>query len=385
MRKRPFFVFFSILVAVAAFLVISGISAVTYLKWQSRPRPAHYDAAYAKTNRGTVQVEIPEVYELANIAIAITDYGLNNPNAVMKKGEYYDRVREHFLPIKGHPLISEIEFSGNKLFSRYYGFRENSARYVFEGDRIEPGRLYLKKWAWSPDLFTENVELVEDFARNSRFREFFEENRPFYEEQIEKYKERVPLKRMWDWLERNFAQRYDSYKVIFSPLIDGSHSAQRCEGDGFREVIMFVSGPDAAYRYSGKVREGLLARVVFTEIDHNYVNPTTWDHWFKVGDAFHNVKKWNRQSGYRDPISTFNEYMTWAVFILYARDNYDEREFEEIRRITEDSMVKMRKFVMFKEFTGTLLDLYVNRTHGQTIPELYPDILAWAKNAESKA
>ena len=93
---------------------------------------AHIRTSFFSTHKDTVQFEIPEVYELANIAIAVTDYGLENPNVVRKDGEYYERMKNKFLSHTSHPLISTIEFSGKQSFSRYYGFRENSARYRFD-------------------------------------------------------------------------------------------------------------------------------------------------------------------------------------------------------------------------------------------------------------
>ena len=374
-----------ILAVVVVLPVIGAVSFFTYLRWMSLPRPANYDAMYEKANKGKVQVEIPEVYELANIAIAITDFGLENPNAARKGGKYHERVQKHFLPYKEHPLLARIEFSRGNSFLRYFGFRENAARYCFDGDSIVPNGLYPRSWAWFPDLFKKNIALVEDFARASGFREFYKENRPYYEEQVQRYKETVPLRRIWQWLEKNFPQRYDTYKVIFSPLIWGSHSTQRCKSNGFKEVIAFVSGPDTSARSSGKVHEGLLSRVVFTEIDHNYVNPTSWSHWFRIGGAFHRTEQWNRQSNYRNPVATFNEYMTWAVFLLYARDTYRDQDFEEIKRITVDNMVNRRKFVLFDEFINELLQLYQGRDEGQTMPDLYPGILAWAEEVGSRA
>jgi hypothetical protein len=365
-----------------AVLVIGVLGFIGYFKWLSRPLPAHYDTDYMKTHKDTVQIEIPEVYELANIAIAITDYGLENPNAVRKKGEYYERVKNHFLSHRSHPLISKIEFSGKQLFSRYYGFRENSARYRFDRDRIVLSGIYPTRWSWFPDIFSDHLNLVEDFARATRFREFYRDNQSFYEEQIKRYREVVPVKRMWGWLENQFPERYDSCKVIFSPLIGGSHSTQHCAGEDFREMILFVSGPSFSLDVADEVREGLLSRVVFTEMDHNYVNPRTWDFWYQMGAAFHRMKRWNRQSGYRNPPATFNEYMTWAVFLLYADDVYEKPAFSEIRCITTDIMVKRRKFIGFEEFSEKLLQLYHNRDEGQRIPDLYPGILAWAEKVQ---
>lgn len=338
---------------------------------------ANYTPEYVEKNRGKVVVEIPEVYELANIAIAISDYGLKEPHRVYKHGEYYERVLKHFMPFKNHPLISEPVFDDN--LSCYYGFRENSVCYVFEGDSIVPGGIYL--CMWYPNLFEKQRVLVEDFSKVSRFREFYRNNFSYYQEQARSYKEKVPVRKMWSWLEKNFPDRYDCYKVVFSPLIGGSHSAQRFKDKDFRESIMFVSGPRTnGENFFDKVAEGLLSRVVFTEIGHNYVNPVTDKYSNKVNKVFSNVDKWNRQGGYRSPYSIFNEYMTWAVFTLYAHDNYEEEDFQMMNQKMVKQMVNSRKFVLFRQFDEELLELYLNRGGGETVSDLYPKILAWAES-----
>ena len=371
---------------ITTIIVVSIILFLSFTRFKSpMPTQANYSKEYIEKNRGKVVVEIPEVYELANIAIAISDYGLKDPYHVNKQSLYYKQVLKHFLPFKKHPLIRKIDellnVDGKSAYMKsvlnYYRFRDNSACYVFKGNSIVPGGIYPE--IWSPDLFKKYIKLVEDFAKVTQFRKFYQDNLPYYQEQIQKYKEEVPVRKMWVWLERNFPERYDCYKIIFSPLIGCSHCTKRFESKGFKEIVMFISGPGVYKKSSGKVREGLLSRIVFTEIDHNYVNPITERYSNRVSKAFSDVEKWNKQSGYCSPFGTFNEYMTWAVFTLYAYDNYNERDFKAINQIVVYEMVKSRKFVLFKQFDEKLLELYLNRKKGETIPDLYPKILEWAE------
>jgi hypothetical protein len=76
---------------------------------------------------------------------------------------------------------------------------------------------------------------------------------------------------------------------------------------------------------------------------------------------------------------TFNEYLTWALFILYAHDNYDEKTFEAINNRVVGKMVHGRKFVRFREFVDQLLKIYCQKAPSQSIPDLYPTILDWAE------
>ena len=76
---------------------------------------------------------------------------------------------------------------------------------------------------------------------------------------------------------------------------------------------------------------------------------------------------------------TFNEYMTWAVFNLYAYDNYQRQDFEIINDKVTKQMVNSRKFFRFKQFNEKLLELYKKRDQNQSLIGLYPKILDWAQ------
>lgn len=367
-----------------SFLIVVGLSGILIwvIWWQRwalmeyikrRYCRANYSAEYIEKNRGKALVEIPEIFELANIAIAISDHGLNHPHRVRKRGAYYKRVLEHFKPFKAHPLIEDPAL----YFGSTYHFRDNSICYVFEGDRIVHGGLYSNMRLFN--LFKKKLALVEDFARVSNFRKFYRDNLPYYQEQIRLYRQKVPVRKMWTWLEERFPARHDCYKVVFSPLIGGAHETCGFENNGFSETIMFISGPGEPGEYSDAVGEALLSRVVFTEIDHNYVNSVTAQYAPRVNEVFADFGKWNKQDGYPSPEMTFNEYMTWAVFTLYAYDNYEQQDFEIVNNKMTKQMVNSRKFVLFEQFDKKLLELYLAREEEQTIPELYPAILNWAE------
>ena len=340
-----------------------------FARWYSG---AYYSDEYVKKNRGKALVEIPDVFELANIAIAISDEGLKHPNRVRKRGAYYERVLEHFKPFRGHPLISEPDLHRN--FTYY--FRDNAACYVFDGDRIVHAGIYSQ--IRQPNLFKKHLAQVEDFAKVSGFREFYRKNQPFYREQLRRYRQKVPLRKMWTWLEERFPARHDCYKVVFSPLIGASHETRSFENNDFSETIMFVSGPGEGDDYSDAVGEALLARVVFTEIDHNYVNRVTGGYVERVNQVLSELDEWNKQGGYHRCEHTFNEYMTWAVFLLYAHDSYDAETFKTVKERVGNQMVDGRGFVRFREFGDKLLELYLGRSEGQSIADLYPAILDWA-------
>lgn len=335
-------------------------------------------APFAPDGSVEVRVLVPEVYELANVAIAITDHGRTAPYVVLREGAYHERVLEHFAPHSEHPLVRAIGPLIAASYRNYYGFRENAFSYRLEGARLVHEGRYESVWR-HPDLFAEQLALVEDFAAASGFREFYDAERSTYDDQIARYRELVDLAGMAGWLHSRFPdQRIDVYTVVFSPLIQGSHSTGNFEVDGRREAVMFIAGPDLPVADADDaVRVGLHERIVFTEIDHNYVNPVTDRFRREVDRVFGDWRAWNTGDGYASPYLTFNEYMTWAVFTLYAADAYDDDTFREVVERSERLMEGRRGFVRFRAFDHELLRLY-RETGAATVRELYPAILEWA-------
>ena len=324
---------------------------------------------------GNISVKIPELLEFTNIAISITDFGLNDPNYIHKEGDYYNQVQNYFLPFKEHPFISIIESMGNNIFD-YNSILKNSIYFHFENDSIVLSEGYSEIELDS--LTIEFMIIAGNFVKTSKFRSFYQNNLSYYEQRIQSYKEAVPAKTIWLWLEEQFPYRYDLYNIYISPLTGGSHFTTRLENNGMQELMMFVSGPEGSIYDS--LEEGIFSRIVFTEIDHNYVNPTTDLYLDRVNSVFSDIKKWNDGNDYYPtPYSTFNEYMTWAVFTLYAYDRYKDDNFNLINQKTLETMTN-RKFVLFEQFSDKLLELYLNKGEGEAIPDLYLGILEWAEN-----
>jgi len=348
----------------------------------------HFNSDYIAAHRGKVFVEIPEAYELAHIAWAIARLDRANECQTFRETKYYQEVLRHFRPYRKHPLI-QLLANEEDLFNAYYAFRTNSAAYLFDGDQLVHGGIYPS--SWKPDIFTENLGLVEDFARQSGFREFYQQHQDYYAQEIADYNQKVHVSEMWDWLETHFGGRYDSYKILFSPLIGCSHNTQRFSDNGFSETVMFVSGPRIldGLHLDPEVEKGYLGRIVFTEIDHNYVGPVTERYSKRVNQAFSNLPVWNSQldyAGYATPKSTFDEYMTWGVFILYLYDAYPTQAADQVAEISIRMMEDQRGFVRFGEFCQKLRQLYAAEGDGQRIENLYPAILDWAQtvNEQSK-
>ena len=103
----------------------------------------------------------------------------------------------------------------------------------------------------------------------------------------------------------------------------------------------------------------------------------------EIDSSIADRNKWVAKGGdaelYPSAMSVFNEYITHAVFILYAKDNFNKEDFEIIKKDREDLMVKYRKYIKFKEFDEQLLKLYRNKLPEEKVADLFPKIINWCK------
>jgi hypothetical protein len=192
------------------------------------------------------------------------------------------------------------------------------------------------------------------------------------------------------WLENQFETQYGNYRITFSPLVGGSHATKRYSDNGFTQTVMFVSKATNSKRYNKALNELLSSRVVFTEIDHNFVNPISDTYDLEIDKAFSNRNIWVNNSnlgaeGYKTPYKVFNEYMTWASFSLYAYDNFIEDDVDIFINKMESQMENRRGFIKFKAFNRKLLSLYKNKSKNKKVFELYSELLNWCSKQNNNS
>nr|ART39466.1 J336 [uncultured bacterium] len=354
---------------------------------------ALFDKAYQSEHKGKMFIEIPEVYELVNVAMALTHIGIEDRNMIYKNSEYYARVRQHFDRFKDHPLITELDSALKKNLNMYATLKMNGNAFEFDQKgRIVQSRIYDRTgFAGERSNFLRPyLAQLQAFADASDFRKFYKENSTTYQEQIGFYRDTANLAEMKRWLDKNFpgSNDYDSYKIIFSPLVAYNQSSTWFESNGFKELQPHVNFPypqDISRSFpNGKlsaVAEVIFrGNIVFTEINHGYINPEADKYADRIVSATSNRDHWVDKSkgpGYYAGIGAFLEYMNWGLVSLRIADYAPRDEQEQMIAAIDRMMTERRGFPQFAAFDKVLVDLYRNRKPGQTVADLYPQIIEW--------
>lgn len=357
---------------------------------------SNFPQEYMDKNEGKINFEIPEVYELANIIWTLSPSG-NSAKDLNKNSKYFNEIETYFKPYLNHPIFKKLDFDEDKYFENYYDFRENSFIYKFNEDKIINGGNY--NYVMGNDrnnfnnLFKELIPLIEDFAKQSNFRKFYSSHQKYYSKEIKRLRELLPVRSMWTWLENGFPnKKINSYKIVTSPLIGGSHSTQIFNtrnpktNSYFSEVVMFVCGSDrydSDKKLTEKQKAGLMSGVIFTEIDHNYVNRESTKYKDKIDRIYTKENHWlsDKEQFYNNPMLVFNEYMTHSLFCLWVSDYFDEETANFVINAREDLNIHKRNFCNFKEFNQELIKLYKSNPNSKIV-DLFPLIIEWSKNPE---
>lgn len=341
-----------------------------------------FDKKYILANKGRYSIEVPEVQELVHLIFALTKTGVEDENLVNQEGEYYREVMQEFGSYKDDPFVLHM----NSLLKKgmYAILKMDACGFYFEGDEIKKDKVYNKLSWGGPNSLEQYIPELEKFGKKINFRAFYAKNFPYYQELIKRMEVQASVQEQWDWLEDNFDLKYDNYRITFSPLVKGSHSTNKFVQSDFKQTVMFISGPVDNLKYNDEMQKGIMNRIIFTEIDHNYVNPVSDMYAKEIKSVIPNLTVWATPEAlkyYHNEYMVFNEYVTWGVYSLYAQEKFNKESFDTINEDIETMMTERRGFTKYKDFNRKLMQLYANREAGQKIPDLYPKILEYFKTS----
>lgn len=371
------------------YIPIASPKDTTIYKLRFNPQSAVFSEDYIEKNTKQVSFSIPETYELANVILFLSDCSQRTANR--PDSQYAEKVLAHFSAFQNHPLIKLLNkrCASDAYFQHYYNFRENSICYSFEEDELVYTKPYTHVWGdrniMQGGEFRELTYLVQDFVLQSEFRKFYQDNISYYQRLERREEELMPIHKMWTWLEEEFPIKMQAYKIIFSPLIGGSHSTQNFYHGSFRnskyyENVMFVNSTEAVdqhIEYSEQQKEGLISGIVFTEIDHNYVNPTTSKHMEEVKRILADLSFWANEealANYGSAYAVFNEYMTHALYCLYVQESYPPEVADFVIQ-NREALMDRRGFTKFNAFNEIILTSLEKQSRKMMIADCYPDIL----------
>ncbi|MGJ1433160.1 DUF4932 domain-containing protein [Sphingobacterium spiritivorum] len=350
----------------------------------------NFDAAYKKKNDQKVTIEINELQELTYIILSLTDIAKNNKVMTDQRTEYYTQVIAYFSPYADHELVGKFNTLLSENIVNYFILAGNAYGFKFDKDKIVPTGIYnfpakgVGKFEAKTNPIINYINDLEDFAKKSKFRKFYKDHSKLYSDLKKEYHTFAAIDEQKQWLEKEFDYNINSYRVLTSPLIGGMNATHTFEDNNFKEILLFLPTIKKDKEWTENYRKAINTRIIFTEIDHNYVGPVSERNKEKINSIFDNRGKWvdstNRSTThYPTPVKVFDEYLTWGLFLLYTHDLFPEDKaiFNQMVEHVNSMMISKKGFPKAKEFNEELLKLYMEHK-GKGIAYLYAPLLEWS-------
>ncbi|MGZ2369784.1 DUF4932 domain-containing protein [Ancylomarina sp. YFZ004] len=344
-----------------------------------------FNCSFGQKNEKQIEISIPEVYELSNVILAITPYGLKDEWEVQKETKYYKEVMAYFMPFAKHPLIEKVNYSREK-WDYYLSFRTDAYSFIIDTN----GNLFKNNEFRAQDdrmEFEANLDLANDFMKVSKFREFYKNHKEYYNTLMYEYSKSQMIPEMISFLKKEFPLKTNSLKhsfnIVASPLI----CRMNCHADVSNIPTDFITIPDHILK--GKPEDRPMIQYIaqgihmlFTESDHGFVNPTTEIFGEEVKEKFDAIQ-WDKESGYSESeFGVFNEYMTWAVYDIFTHKYFPEVADQVCLKWAKQN--ESRGFIHSTAFNAKLVELYNSKQENETIKDLYPKILRWCLKKGNK-
>lgn len=346
---------------------------------------------YQKRNDNKVSIEIPEVQELALIMMAITNHGLKDSNMFDHKSSYHQKVLDHFAQFKDHKAISIFDSLLNESIIHYILIFSNAYGFHFDGDRLVRTNVYTfpARGVGSVEINEDPILIyrseIEDFAMKSGFRKFYKAHTSYYNSIVDDYTKFAAIDKQKKWLESKFDYKINSYRVLTSGLIGGINATQTFKNNNFKEMLLYLPIIKHHLHKDEDYNRALNSRVIFTEIDHNYVGPLSLIFKKNIDTIFDKRSVWvdstyKSTDHYPNPIKVFDEYLTWGLFILYIMDTEPNNHslLSKVRENVETKM-NMKGFPKSTVFNEELIRIYRSKPYPK-IRDIYKDLLTWSSS-----
>lgn len=363
------------------------ISTFTY----SQEKEVNFDKSYIENNNEKTTIEINEAQELIYIILSITDFAKENPNMTKQGTEYYSEVQNHFSQYSNLPVVAKFDKLLRENIVNYFLLSGNAYGFEFKGNKLIATNVYnfpakgIGKYEIKTNPILTYLKELEEFVKKSAYRKFYKKHLPYYNGLKNEYEKYATIDEQKEWLENKFDYKINSYRVLTSPLISGMNATHTFEDNGFKEMLLFLPTIRNDKEWSEKFRKAINTRIIFTEIDHNYVGPVSERNLDRINSIFNNREKWvnteNKSTEhYPSPIKVYDEYLTWGLYILYSYNKVgnDNELFSQIVDNINDMMINKKGFPKAKEFNSELLNLYKNSSD-KKIETLYKPLLDWSE------
>ncbi len=343
------------------FLIIAIVTTFTAMAQQSK-------------SENQIKVEASETIELMSILARTAGYEEYSNDLA---GQYTKDTEAWFAPYKEHTAVAlardvraKYGIGHERVMNMAIHLAIDKGEIVLIGDRTEMNN------GWQNVNLNDFVKRLNKFYKDTRFHEFFEQHRQFYDDYTKRYETNVMPIFHPEW----FSQFHygtataDSFHVIVNFTCGGnSYGAWRQLSGQPRDLFVIIG-----YWIAPTVgRPRFDASVLYHEANHPFVNPLLDDAnhiklMENVGPKLLSLHQSSvKRSNYPDWHIVINESIVRAAVVLYMQDA--GFKMEQCQNVMRLEMVQ-NGFPWVSDLVDTLRYYAAHRDKYPTLADFYPNI-----------
>jgi hypothetical protein len=227
---------------------------------------------------GPVDVTVDSRVELITVVQLLSGYEVDSlpfPLLTQFDFKYRRTIEQRFAPYRNHAAVASFLDMARNGFN--FAPPIETMLYLSDPPELKqhlPLTDFLIDRAGGAEHIMRFVDLLGDFARTSRFMEFFKNQSPYYGSLIERESGKSDLKRLTGRMEDYYGTRQAAYRVVLAQLIHAGGYGPRVRGADGRYTVYAVVGPKQLENDVPDFGSADQYRhIVLHEFSHSFVNP----------------------------------------------------------------------------------------------------------------
>ncbi|MEM1144699.1 MAG: DUF4932 domain-containing protein [Pseudomonadota bacterium] len=339
-------------------------------------------------------VETPPLHELFLILTALTPDGSEeNSRLVLHGSSYADEVQKYFGNYASHEAVETVQALLDRGTPQHIAAKVDASAY-----QMSDGGTFAKRpeYTWirgAEDNVEPLVPLLQDFAEDTEFKDFFESqtSQKLYADQRRFFEEEADIGGMLLWLNKQYpdTRPFESVRIIVSPLAFAYQHQDGVVDGNFRQLIAHINYPEpqeTAPGLSPSASAFYRSLILFTELNHGFIEPRSSALLERIELVFEGGTRFVDLSilstSYGSGRRVFLEYLNWALISVYACEQFDKADCENIAALVDAAMSEKRGFTDFAAFQTWLLGTRVLNP-GRKLQTLTAEMIDWFERSKN--
>lgn len=323
-----------------------------------------------------IRVEVSETVELMSILARTAgnkEYNMDMAGQYTKDTEvWFALYKQHAAVVCFQNLRDQYGISYDAVMSMAIHLDIDGGKVKFLGEQAD-----LEK-RWSNVDIDDFIDKLNTFYTDTRFHNFFEQHRMFYDEGLKEYEANVMTYFHQEWYARFYGTApTDRFRIVIGFTCGGGNYGPSRQLPGQPREAYAICGYYINPQTGKPYGEGAnMATTLIHEFNHSFVNPllnneTNASLIATTGQKLHKFSAYAMErQAYSDWQTVINESIVRAAVILYMLD----QDFDQKQVLNELANQVCRSFNWMPELVASLRYYAAHRDQYPTLNDYYPEI-----------